>query len=100
MSLHPRSEKVLAILNGAIDVHTKKAADYGSDTDPFANITAASDRWGVPAWVCVMIRIEDKIQRLSSLAKKGDLENESAGDSLTDILVYSAIASVLLEEDG
>lgn len=98
--LHPSSEKIVDILEDAIELHKKKAADYGSDTDPFANINAAAEAWGVPPWICVMIRIQDKLQRLQSLRSKGDLQNESAGDSLTDILVYSAIAQVLLEEDS
>lgn len=97
--LHPSHEKVLKILEDASSLMRKKAADYGSDTDPFANINAAAEAWGVPPWICVMIRIQDKLQRLQSLRSKGDLQNESAGDSLTDILVYSAIAQVLLEEE-
>lgn len=97
--LHPSSQKVVDILQNAMDLHKKKAADYGSDTDPFANINAAAEAWGVPPWICVMIRIQDKLQRLQSLRSKGDLQNESAADSLTDILVYSAIAQVLLEEE-
>jgi hypothetical protein len=71
--------------------------DYGRDHDPFANVRATED-WGIPAWVGAMIRLNDKVARLKSLAAKGSLNNEAAIDSFMDIAVYSLIACVLYEE--
>ena len=90
-----RFHEILAEL-GAL--HDKKAADYGRDDDPLANVRAASE-WNVAPWVGAMIRLTDKVRRLQSLAKKGSLANESASDSLRDIAVYAIIALMLLEEE-
>ena len=90
-----RFHEILAEL-GAL--HDKKAADYGRDDDPLANVRATSE-WNVAPWVGAMIRLTDKVRRLQSLARKGSLVNESAADSLRDIAVYSVIALILLEEE-
>ena len=79
------------------ELQDKKQADYGRDNDPFANVRA-SEEWGVPAWVGVMIRLTDKVRRLQRFAQRGLLMNEGAEDSLRDIAVYAIIALVLLEE--
>lgn len=80
-------------------MHDRKQADYGTDTDPFANVRT-TEEWGVPAWVGAMVRLNDKVQRLKSLIKNGKLHNESAEDSLRDIAVYATIALVLWEQDA
>ena len=90
-----RFHEILAEL-GAL--HDKKAADYGRDDDPLANVRAAEE-WNVAPWIGAMIRLTDKVRRLQSLAKKGSLANESAADSLRDIAVYAIIALILLEEE-
>ena len=90
-----RFHEILAEL-GAL--HDKKAADYGRDDDPLANVRAASE-WNVAPWIGAMIRLTDKVRRLQAFAKKGSLANESAADSLRDIAVYAVIALMLLEEE-
>jgi hypothetical protein len=80
-------------------LHDKKQADYGKDTDPFANVRA-SDEWGLAPWVGAMIRLNDKVKRLQTFARKGSLKNESAKDSMLDIAVYALIAYVLYEQGG
>lgn len=79
------------------NLHDAKQADYGNDHDPFANIRA-TEAWGMPAWVGAMMRANDKVHRLQSFAKKGELKNESVEDSLRDIAVYALIALVIFEE--
>jgi hypothetical protein len=94
---HPDAERFHQLLREVGEMHDRKQKDYGREEDPFANVKGAVD-WGVPAWVGVMVRINDKIRRLQTLIKKGKLENESAEDSLRDIMVYSGIALVLFEK--
>lgn len=78
-------------------LHAKKQADYGTDSDPFANVRAA-EGFGVPPWVGVAIRLNDKIRRLMTAATKGTLANESLLDTFMDIAVYGAIGAVFVEE--
>ena len=85
------------ILRELGELHDKKQADYGRDSDSFANVRA-SEEWGVPAWIGAMIRLTDKVRRLQRFAQRGSLMNEGAEDSLRDIAVYAIIALVLLEE--
>lgn len=98
ISRHPNSARFHELLRKAGELHDKKQADYGAGNDPFANVRASSD-WGVPAWVGAMIRLNDKVKRLQSLAGKGWLANESALDSFDDIAVYAIIARVLYEQE-
>lgn len=79
------------------DLHDKKAADYGKDEDPLANVRA-SEEWGIESWIGAMCRLTDKIRRLQTLARKGALMNESALDSFDDIAVYAILARILYEE--
>ena len=43
-------------------LHTKKGQDYGTASDPLANVRASVD-WGVPGWVGTLIRANDKVIR-------------------------------------
>lgn len=79
------------------ELHDLKQSDYGSDADPFANVRATED-WGIPSWVGALLRLNDKVVRLKSMAKKGALNNEPAEDSMRDIAVYALIALCLYEE--
>ena len=91
------SERFKLILQRISDTHDKKQADYGTDEDPFANISASIDL-GIEPWVGTILRINYKMARIKSFIKKGSLKNESIKDSLIDICVYSAIALVKYEE--
>src|SRR3954469_17715722 len=67
---HPNSARFHSLLAEAGELHDKKQADYGRDQDPFANVRSSSE-WGVDSWVGAMVRLNDKVKRLQSLAKKG-----------------------------
>lgn len=79
-------------------LHSQKQRDYGKPTDPFANVRS-SEEWGIPGWVGAMVRLNDKVKRLQTLARTGGLANESAVDSFRDICVYALIALVLYRDD-
>lgn len=98
MERHPNSARFHQILSELGELHDRKQADYGRGDDPFANVRASSE-WGVKSWVGAMIRLNDKVRRLQSLASKGSLKNEAAEDSMRDIAVYAVIALVLYEQE-
>lgn len=95
---HPNSARFHALLREMGELHDRKQADYGRGDDPFANVRS-SDEWGMPAWVGGMVRLNDKVRRLQTMAKTGRLLNESAVDSFMDIAVYAIICRVLFEEE-
>ena len=94
---HPASQRFHELLTTMGELHDKKQKDYGRDDDPFANVRGTED-WGQPAWVGAMIRGTDKIKRLQTYARKGELANESVEDAFLDLAVYALIGLVLWEE--
>jgi hypothetical protein len=94
MDRHPASQQFVEVLADAARLHDQKQADYGRDSDPFANVRASED-YGVDGWLGAVIRANDKMRRLQAYALRGSLTNESVEDSLMDLLVYAGIALVL-----
>jgi hypothetical protein len=95
---HPNSARFHEILTELGALHDRKQQDYGSGSDPFANVRASTD-WGIPPYVGALVRLNDKVKRLQAFARKGSLANESAEDSMRDIAVYAVIALVLYEQE-
>jgi hypothetical protein len=94
---HPSSQRFHEVLGELSRLHDQKQADYGTATDPFANVRASED-FGVEAWIGALIRGNDKMARLKAFIRRGKLKNESVKDSLWDLAVYVVIAYVLYEE--
>lgn len=96
---HPLSERFHEILRELGYLHDLKQADYGLDTDPFANVRAAED-FGIDGWIGGAIRMNDKMRRIHKAARSGpdSLKFDSVEDDFRDIAVYAVIALVLLEE--
>lgn len=82
-----RVEQMTEIQRTALELFTKKNADYG---DAFANY----------GFIGVLMRIEDKIQRCLSITKNGInlVNDESIRDTLLDLHNYAAMALMLLDE--
>jgi len=80
-----RVEQLRKIQSDALELFTKKNADYG---DAFA-------KFGL---VGVLMRIEDKIQRALSISKSGVVlvDDEGLKDTLIDLQNYAAMALMLL----
>jgi len=95
---HPDSQRLHEILTELGELHDRKQADYGLNRDPFYNLRAAAD-FGVPPWIGVMIRLQDKVKRVQAYALKGILYNEGVHDSFKDIAVYAILAMILHEEE-
>lgn len=85
ITLMDRVEQLREIQSGALELFTKKNADYG---DAFA-------KFGL---VGVLMRIEDKIQRALSISKSGVVlvDDEGLKDTLIDLHNYAAMALMLL----
>jgi hypothetical protein len=75
----------------------KKGKDYGSATDPLANIRSSQD-FGIAPWVGAVIRLNDKVNRIKTFVRNNKLANESLEDSLIDIAVYAVHAVRLYRE--
>lgn len=70
----------------ALELFDKKNKDYG---DAFSNYGP----------VGVVVRIGDKISRLSSISKNGiNIETESMRDTLLDLHNYAAMAIMLIDK--
>jgi hypothetical protein len=85
-----RVEQLTQIQREALELFTRKNADYG---DAFA-------KYGI---IGVLMRIEDKIQRAMSITKNGVnlVNDEGIRDTLLDLHNYAAMALMLLDEtDG
>ena len=82
-----RIEQMKAVQAEALELFTRKNADYG---DAFAT-------YGV---IGVLMRIDDKIQRSMSITKTGVnlVSDEGIRDTLIDLHNYAAMALMLLDE--
>ncbi len=91
----------------AIKIHTQKNSDYsgggGQDDDPLANFKGSVE-FGIDPGLGIILRIQDKFQRVKAFAKSGRLAvvNESVEDAMLDIanyaLLYLALRSEIEEE--
>ena len=83
-----RLNQMMKVQREAFELFKKKNQDYG---DAFATFGP----------VGVIVRMGDKINRLTSVSKNGVnlVDNESLRDTLIDLHNYSAMAIMLLDED-
>lgn len=86
-----------ALLEEMWELHCKKGNDYGKGKDFLANLRA-STRFGIPAYVGALIRLNDKLIRLENVAQGTELANESAHDSFIDLACYALLADILYME--
>lgn len=82
-----RVEQLQKIQTEALELFAKKNADYG---DAFA-------KYGI---IGVLMRIEDKLQRIVSITKNGVnlVNDEGIKDTLLDLHNYAAMALMLFDE--
>ena len=101
MNGHPRYYEIIEELK---ELHSRKNSDYASAGDPLSNLRAC-EKLGIDPFTGVMIRFQDKWDRLIELTKKkleGEgpaVKDESIIDTLMDNAVYSVLAIILLEEE-
>ncbi len=86
-----------AILDEMAVLHAKKSHDYGAAENPLANVMSAID-FGIPNWVGVAMRMNDKVIRVKNMARTGKLENESIDDAFIDVACYAILALLAYRE--
>ena len=94
----PGSLPFLELLEEVRQLHLSKSQDYGSESDPLANIRQGAEFVGIEAWRGCMVRVADKVQRLKTFCKTGRLVHEGVRDTLLDLAAYSLLAIVLFDE--
>lgn len=92
------SQRFLDLLDEMRRLHESKSADYGSETDPLANVRQGAEFVGIEPWRGCMVRIADKVQRLKTYCRTGRLVHEGVRDTLLDLSAYSLLAIVLFDE--
>lgn len=98
--VHPTSQRYFDLLDTLRRLHLSKSAGYGcpDGTDPLLNIRRGAEFVGIPAWQGAMVRLSDKVTRLSVFNKTGNLPHESVEDTLLDLASYSLLALLLYQE--
>jgi hypothetical protein len=96
--LRPGSREFLDILDEIRTLHLRKTLDYGADEDALANIRNSADVINVPAYAGCVLRMSDKMHRLRSFFRRGEVEFDGVEDTLLDLAAYSVIALVLYRE--
>lgn len=87
-----RVQKFEQITDEMFDLYKRKNADYGN------SVAKTFDEYGL---VSFLVRIEDKLNRVSTLAKKSSTEqqvkDEKIEDTLLDLANYSIMALIELD---
>jgi hypothetical protein len=94
----PGSLPFLELLEELRQLHLSKSQDYGSESDPLANIRSGADFVNIEPWRGCLVRVADKVQRLRTYCRTGRLVHEGVRDTLLDLSAYSLLAIVLFDE--
>ena len=86
------------ILHTSKEVMADRSNDYATDVDALRNINSCQFL-GVEPGVGVLIRMQDKIARLSQLFQGKTLQSERAMDSVVDLINYSILLGAIIEQD-
>jgi len=88
------------ICRRALVIMRHKSADYASGTYTFANFKRGEILGFASAEEGLMLRVVDKISRISTFLKKGELKvgNETVQDSILDVINYMILLQGLLED--
>jgi len=95
---HRSSQAFFALCDRLKEIHAAKSRDYGSASDPLANIRNGAEFVGVEPWRAAMVRLSDKVTRLATFNRTGTLEFEGVEDTLLDLASYSLLALLLHRE--
>jgi hypothetical protein len=91
------------LLDELRDLHDKKAHDYAPGEDRFKNFRGC-ESLGIPAYEGAIVRMLDKVSRITNLVergKKGDapaVVDESLIDTFRDLACYALICIELYED--
>ena len=80
-----------------VEISRKKNSDYTSAADPFQNFRVSS-MYGIPVDKAILVRMSDKLQRISVLLnKEPDVVEESIKDTCSDLANYAMILRMWVE---
>ncbi len=82
------------------ELMVRKNHDYaGSNKDPLRNLKMC-EACGLPGWQGVVVRLTDKMSRLQSFMRQGEMhvKDESAIDTFNDTGIYSILGRMLYED--
>jgi hypothetical protein len=84
----------------ALIILQHKSNDYATSTDPFANFKRGEILGFSSAENGLMLRVVDKISRISTFLQKGELKvgNETVQDSILDVINYMILLQGMLED--
>ena len=83
-----------------IELIKRKNADYATGENPFRNFEYA-DLAGVSVERAIMVRVMDKMARVSNLLDKNpEVIDEKLEDTLLDVINYLAILKAYLERNN
>jgi len=100
MDVTKMKKRVVEILKEAITLYEAKDADYSGDV-PLSNFRTSVE-YGIQPWRVVLAgRFNDKVQRMKKFCRDEQflVTTETMCDTMTDGLVYMAIARALYEEE-
>lgn len=85
----------------ALEIMKKKNADYaGGGSDPFANFRRAEALGVCSTEQAFLVRMTDKMSRLSTFANRGKLvvEDEGVQDTLLDLINYCVLLAAFVKD--
>ncbi len=83
--------------NTALDLIRAKNKDYATQDDPFKNFNNF-EKVGVPVERGILVRMMDKITRISNLLdKEVTVKDETMTDSILDLINYANILKVYID---
>ncbi len=97
LAAKPGPDPFRAVLAEMEALHGRKAADYGAAHLRDSSIKS-SEAFGIPSWIGVLLRANDKMRRLQQAARTGTLSNEGVEDSLIDLANYAVLALIEYRE--
>jgi len=79
------------------EVSLAKGHDYSGEGKTFQDNLHAAEEFGMPAWVGVALRMNDKMARLKSFARQGELQvkDESIEDTFRDLALYGILGLIV-----
>ena len=98
--LHPSSAAFKDALDEVWQMHRSKSHDYGSSSDPLANIRNGAEFVCIEPWRAAMVRLSDKVTRLATFNRTGELCHEAVEDTLLDLASYALLCLVLRRESA
>ena len=99
-SSHATSQRFYDLCDALKEMHRRKSADYGSETDPLANIRNGAEFVGIEPWRAAMVRLSDKVTRLQTYCRTGSLTFETFEDTCFDLASYALLTMLMHQESS